>query len=139
MAAVVVAAGLAAGIGLLARRRRPFRVEIRGQSMAPLLSTGDEALAVAIDAPAVGDVVVLEHPTRPGLELVKRITAGPGDLGSDARVLGPGEWWVEGDDPVRSTDSRHLGPARTDRIRARVVLVVWPPSRLCVVSRRFRA
>lgn len=103
--------------------------------MAPLLTTGDEALAVAIDAPAVGDVVVLEHPTRPGLELVKRITAGPGDLSGDASVLRAGEYWVEGDDPFRSTDSRHFGPVGLEQVRARVVAVLWPPSRWRVVRR----
>ena len=133
--------GTAVALGTVAwllRRFRPARVEIRGDSMAPTLRPDDLALAVATGPLRVGDVVVLEHPARPGLELVKRITAGPGDLGSDARVLGPGEWWVEGDDPMRSTDSRHFGSVRTDRIRARVVLVVWPPSRLRVVSRRVR-
>lgn len=119
----------------VARRTRPFRVEVRGDSMAPTLRSGDVAVAAVFGAPRVGDVVVLEHPERPGLELVKRVTAGPGDLGSDARALGPGEWWVEGDDPLRSTDSRHFGAVGIDDVRARVALVVWPPSRVRVLRR----
>jgi hypothetical protein len=138
----VRAAGAAVAIGaavVAVRRLRPFRVEISGDSMAPALRSGDVAVAVAIGAPRVGDVVVFEHPGRPGLELVKRVVAGPGELGSDARVLGAGEWWVEGDDPLRSTDSRHFGPVRVETVRARVVLVAWPPSRLRVLRSGLRA
>jgi hypothetical protein len=36
---------------------------------------------------------------------------------------------VEGDNPDLSTDSRHFGPVTSDRIRAKVRLIYWPPSR----------
>ena len=44
-----------------------------------------------------GDVVVVEHPERPGFELVKRVVAVPGDAAPDGRMLGADEYWVEGD------------------------------------------
>src|SRR5262245_52176221 len=76
----VGAAGLAVAYATL--RWRPFRVEVRGDSMLPTLEPGDWALAV--DTPVrVGDVVVVEHPRRPGFELVKRVTAMPGDTAPD--------------------------------------------------------
>ena len=137
MAAGVLALGVAAL--WLAARGRVFRVEVRGDSMAPTLLHGDVAVAVAVGEPTVGDVVVVGHPVRPEAELVKRVTAGPGDLASDARELGSGEYWVEGDQPARSTDSRHFGPVELDDVRARVVAVVWPPSRLRWVRRGVRS
>lgn len=104
-------------------------MEVKGPSMAPALLPGDWALAVKPGRPRRGDVVVVEHPERPGFEMVKRLTAVPGDLAPGERTLGPDEWWVEGDDPERSTDSRHFGPVGFGAIIARVRLVYWPPDR----------
>lgn len=97
--------------------------------MAPALRPGDWALAVASRRLRRGDVVVIEHPRRPGLELVKRIVAAPEELAPNGVVLEADEWWVEGDAGADSTDSRHFGPVRTDAVRATVRLVYSPPSR----------
>lgn len=110
-------------------RWKPYRVEISGPSMAPALLPGDFALAVKPGRLRKGNVVVIEHPERPGLEMVKRITCPPGELAPDGRILGPDEWWVEGDDPARSTDSRHFGPVAGELIKAKVRLVYWSPAR----------
>lgn len=134
-AGVVVSAAAAYAIF----RWRPFRVEIRGDSMAPTLLPGDWALAVASVRPRRGDVVVLEHPGRPGLEVVKRVTGVEGDLGPDGRILGRDELWVEGDNPARSTDSRHYGSVDRGSVRARIRLVYWPASRRRVLGRDARA
>lgn len=96
--------------------------------MAPTLLPGDWALAVKPGRPHRGDVVVVEHPQRPGVEIVKRIVAGPGDLAPDGAILEPDTWWVQGDSPAESTDSRHFGPVSTAGIRAKVRLVYWPPA-----------
>jgi len=97
--------------------------------MAPTLVPGDWALAVAPGKLRRWDLVVVEHPSRPGFELVKRITGIADELAPDGRILETGEWWVEGDNPDLSTDSRHFGPVTSDRIRAKVRLIYWPPSR----------
>lgn len=110
-------------------RWKPFRVEINGPSMVPTLLPGEWALAVSPGRLRRGDVVVLEHPERPGLEMVKRVTGLPDELAPNGRILGMDEYWVEGDDPSRSTDSRHFGPVARERIKAKVRLVYWPPSR----------
>lgn len=112
-----------------ARWKRPFRVEVNGPSMAPTLLPGDWALAVSPGRLRRGDVVVLEHPERPGVDLVKRVTGLPDDLAPNGRILEIDEYWVEGDDPSRSTDSRHFGPVARERMKAKVRLVYWPPSR----------
>ena len=76
-----------------------------------------------------GDVVVVEHPERPGFELVKRVVRVPGDVAPDGRVL-MDELWIEGDEPEGSTDSRRFGPVSMERVRARVRWVWWPPERV---------
>jgi nickel-type superoxide dismutase maturation protease len=111
------------------RWKKPFRVEINGSSMSPTLLPGDWALAVSPGRLRRGDVVVVEHPERPGVELVKRLTGLPDDLAPDGRILKADEYWVEGDDLSRSTDSRHFGPVARERLKAKVRLVYWPPSR----------
>ncbi len=96
--------------------------------MAPTLVPGDWALTIPLRRPKVGDVVVVEHPGRPGYEMVKRLVAGPGDRVDD-RALAPDEWWVEGDFAAASTDSRQFGPVRTDDLKGKVVLIYWPRER----------
>lgn len=96
--------------------------------MAPTLSPGDWALAIPLRRPSVGDVVVVEHPGRPGYEMVKRLVGGPGDPVGD-RTLGPDEWWVEGDFEIASTDSRHFGTVRREHLKGKVILVYWPRER----------
>jgi signal peptidase I len=124
---------LAAGITALAVwRARPFRAVVRGSSMEPKLRDGDTVVAFAGRTPRTGDVVVIEHPMRPGFDLVKRVAGSPGEvvhLPTDgSRVmgpveLGPGEWFVTGDAPGASTDSRSFGPVSSSRLRG---VVVWP-------------
>jgi signal peptidase I len=119
---------VATGVAWACVRYRPSRVEIEGASMLPTLFPGDWALAVTPRTFGRGDVVVVEHPGRPGYEMVKRVVGMPGDR-IDDRTLATDEWWVEGDHEASSTDSRHFGPVVTDELRARVVLIYWPRER----------
>jgi nickel-type superoxide dismutase maturation protease len=121
-------------VGLLAAglvvwwRLRSFRIEVHGASMAPTLEPGEYLFAVRVRSVSPGSLVVVEHPNRPGHEMVKRVEAGPGERASD-RILGPDEYWVTGDNRDRSTDSRSFGVVRRKAIRGRVVLRYWPLSR----------
>ena len=96
--------------------------------MVPTLLPGDWALAVARRRFRRGEVAVIEHPGRPGYEMVKRVTALPGEVVGE-RTLDEDEYWVEGDHPNASSDSRQFGPVRRDLLKARVVLVYWPKER----------
>ncbi len=96
--------------------------------MVPTLMPGDWALAVARRRFRRGDIVVVEHPGRPGYEMVKRITGAPNERVGD-RTLADDELWVEGDREDASTDSRHFGPVRREQVKAKVVLVYWPKER----------
>jgi signal peptidase I len=119
---------VAAALAWACLRWKPSRVAIEGGSMAPTLLPGDWALTVPLRHPKVGDVVVVEHPGRPGYEMVKRIASAPGGRVGD-RTLGADEWWVEGDLAAASTDSRQFGPVLRDALKAKVVLVYWPRER----------
>lgn len=85
--------------------------------MEPTLVEGDWVLARSGGRVQVGDVVVLEPPGRPGLLAVKRL----------ARVDADG-YWVLGDLPAASTDSRHYGAV--PEILGRVVWRVRPWGRV---------
>jgi inner membrane protease subunit 1 len=124
----VAAALVAVGVAWACLRWRPQRVEIEGPSMMPTLLPGDWALAVPVRRFERGQVVVVEHPGRPGYELVKRITAAPGERVGE-RTLGLDEFWIEGDRGDVSTDSRHFGPVTREALRARILLVYGPGDR----------
>jgi len=109
-------------------RYRPARVGVEGPSMVPTLLPGDQALVVIPRSFGRGDVVVVEHPGRPDYEMVKRLSGVPGDTVGE-RTLGIDEFWVEGDRPDASTDSRHFGPVTREELKAKVVLVFWPAAR----------
>ena len=126
--------GIVAGVALVVAaavafvRYRPARVAIEGVSMAPTLLPGDWVLVVAPERFEREDVVVVEHPQRPGYEIVKRLVGVPGDE-IDDRFLGADEYWVEGDYQERSTDSRAFGPVPRTALKAKAVLIYWPLER----------
>ncbi len=60
--------------------------------------------------PVPRDLVLVAHPYRRDLVLVKRV----------ARVEADGRLYLLGDEPGESTDSRHFGPVRREALRGRV-------------------
>jgi nickel-type superoxide dismutase maturation protease len=116
-------------------RLRPSRVRIEGTSMAPALLPDDWCLIVRPRAWRRGDIVVVEHPDRPGYEMVKRLAGVPGETVSGL-ALATGEFWVEGDHAEASTDSRRFGPLMEDALKGRVVLIYAPSWRRRVLRRR---
>jgi phage repressor protein C with HTH and peptisase S24 domain len=88
------------------------RVGVRGPSMSPALHDGDVVLARFGAEPRPGDVVLVGWAARPGQLSVKRAVRPDGD-----------GWWVLGDNPFGSTDSRTLGPAMALAV---VRLRLWP-------------
>jgi nickel-type superoxide dismutase maturation protease len=120
----------AAGLGLLGWwHLRPFRVEVTGRSMEPELLTGDYLVAIRTRSLRPGSLVVVEHPGRPGFEVVKRVAAVAGDA-VDGAILPPGRVWVSGDNRATSSDSRSFGPVGVDAIKGVVRLRYWPPERV---------
>jgi len=123
--ATLLGLGLVGGAAFLLSTRR---MAIDGRSMEPAYQRGDRVLvnrfAYLRAKPKTGDVVTVRRSGEKERLEVKRIAAGPGDEvenWGEARRLGPGEWWVLGDNPEESTDSRQLGPVRTAEIEGKVI------------------
>ena len=123
--------GLAIAVaGVLAWRRvRPFTVAVQGDSMLPTLADGDWLIALAAAHPAPGALVVVEHPLRPGFEMVKRFDHFEAD----------GELWLVGDNTDATTDSRTIGPFDEGRVRGVVVCRYRPVRRVRIFGVRHRA
>jgi nickel-type superoxide dismutase maturation protease len=96
--------------------------------MAPTLGHGDLLVATAVGALHRGSLVVVEHPGRPGYDMVKRVEGLP-DEDRGGRTLGQGEFWLAGDNPDASTDSRTFGPVPREAIRGVVRARYWPRPR----------
>jgi hypothetical protein len=125
--AALAVAGTTAGLA-----RRLVTYEIADHSMEPGLRPGDWVLGLRCRGARRGQVVVFDHPQRPGFEMVKRVAAGPGDRVGSA-LLGPAEVWALGDNPAAgSVDSRVLGAIPCARLRARLLLRYrpGPPARV---------
>ncbi|MGV1037859.1 MAG: nickel-type superoxide dismutase maturation protease [Candidatus Nanopelagicales bacterium] len=96
------------------------RVAVAGDSMRPTLHPGDW-LVVAHKMPIrVGRIVVAQRPDRPDLLVIKRAQHQADD----------GAWWLEGDNPHASDDSRTFGVVPNTLIRGVVVARYWPTPRL---------
>ncbi|MQA87992.1 MAG: nickel-type superoxide dismutase maturation protease [Streptosporangiales bacterium] len=88
---------------------------VGGYSMLPALHPGDYLLVRRGTRVRAGHVVLVRHPQRPTLLTIKRAVRRGGD-----------GWWVEGDNPDASDDSRTYGPVDDGAIVGRVVLRYWP-------------
>lgn len=136
-AAVSVTGAAILAAWLTGRRLTAYAVAER--SMEPALRPGDWILGLRRPRRLRrGDVVVAEHPGRPGFDLVKRVVAVPGDdLPDGSATLAPGRVWLLGDNPeAGSVDSRQFGSVGIDDVRARLVLRYrpLPPMR---IARRY--
>ena len=97
------------------------RFRVSEDSMRPSLVPGDEFVATGSRAATVGDVVALPHPARDNFWLVKRLSAGPGDLVDGHAALGPDEAWVTSDNTrVGAVDSVGFGPVPFASLRPMV-------------------
>ena len=101
---------------MLARLATPWVLaRVRGPSMAPAVRSGDRLLVRRVPPGArlrPGAVVLARFPSRPELLVVKRIARGI-----------DGGFWVEGDNPFVTDDSRAFGVAV---VVGRVVGRLWP-------------
>jgi phage repressor protein C with HTH and peptisase S24 domain len=88
--------------------------------MSPTLSDGDIVLVGLRARPRPGAVALVQWAQRPGQLSIKRVVGRHGD-----------GWWVLGDNPDGSTDSRQLGTAEPV---GRVLARLWPTPRM--LSRR---
>lgn len=83
-----------------------------GTSMNPTLKDGE---VVLVDREAakieIGDIVIAKHPIEQNSEVVKRV----------GRINEHGNYFLVGDNPEDSEDSRHYGAVTRDYIKGKVV------------------
>jgi phage repressor protein C with HTH and peptisase S24 domain len=97
--------------------RWPFiRVLVVGPSMAPTLRHGDAVLVLRGARVRTGDVVLARFQSERERLVLKRAVRPES-----------GGWWLEGDNPAVTDDSRRYGPAD---VTGRVVWRYWPLLRL---------
>lgn len=85
------------------------RIRIVGPSMEPAVRNGEWWLVRRTGRLRLGDAVLVRHPARPELVVVKRL----------AERRGAG-WWVLGDNADASEDSRHFGAVPESSIEGRL-------------------
>ena len=92
--------------------------EVYNPSMLPTLRPGDRLLLGYGARVRPGDVLVLRHPFQHDLLIVKR-----------AAERREGGWWVLGDNPRVTNDSREFGVVPDELVVARALLRLRPPRR----------
>ena len=107
-------AGLWEITAFLMKRRFRFRVE--GQSMLPVLKPKDLVFARPVNQLSIGDVIVLRHPFKTNVTLIKDV----------AFVNEKGAVYVLGTNLKESTDSRTLGWVLPEHIYGRVQSRIRP-------------
>lgn len=106
-----------------------FRTDkVAGRSMLPALRPGDWLL-IRDGGRRLrpGDIVVARRPDRRALRIVKRVVRGE-----------PDGWWLAGDNPACSDDSRVFGVVPEELIEGRVVARYWPAPRPAALMRLAR-
>ena len=94
---------------LILGRRNAFVID--GDSMLPGLTSGDKVVVDPTASTAAGDIVLARHPYKQNSRLIKRI----------AEITPSGDYFLTGDNPAESTDSRTFGPLQPDNILGKVV------------------
>ncbi len=139
---------------------QPFLVS--GASMEPNFQNGNyliiDEITYRLREPARGEVIVFRYPKDPSVYFIKRVIGLPGErvvvLGADAyvyksgvqvfhetgtvgaldRTLGPGEYFVLGDNRYNSFDSRNWGPVPQKDIVGVARLRVFPINEFTIIK-----
>ncbi len=91
--------------------------DVSGPSMSPTLADGDTVVIRYGAAIRAGAVVVLRHPLRPELLVIKRAV----------QQRPAGRWWVLGDNPFNETgDSTEYGAVPAELVLGRAFLRIRP-------------
>lgn len=94
---------------LILRRRKAFVVD--GESMYPVLKSGNKVLVDPKSQIAAGDIVLAQHPYKQGTQIIKRVT----------EITMSDDYFLVGDNADESTDSRTFGKLRSTDILGKVV------------------
>ncbi len=99
----------------MAKQQRMIYLKVSGDSMSPLYLDGDQ---IAVDSkayqavlPAVGDIVLCEHPYIKAHLMIKKIQS----------IDQAGRYFVVGINAAESTDSRSFGSVAANKIVGKVI------------------
>jgi nickel-type superoxide dismutase maturation protease len=102
-------AGLKEKVLFYLGRRRAILVE--GDSMLPNLKNGDGVLINPDEKVSVGDIVLAKHPFKKSVIILKRLS----------EIDENGNYFLVGDNPSESTDSRTFGAISAKHILGKAV------------------
>lgn len=94
----------------LARLGRRRIILVDGESMYPVLTSGDRVLVDPRAAVRVGDIVLAAHPIKASVQMIKRVS----------EITPEGRYFLVGDSPLESSDSRSFGAVSANLIIGRV-------------------
>jgi hypothetical protein len=108
------------------------RIEVRGDSMSPNYNDGDWLLFRLLPAKSkarskaqelVGKVVLIQRESEFGTDFlqVKRVTQVSNSSNSSSDAFKT-DFWVEGDNKEKSTDSRSWGALNSDEVIGKLIL-----------------
>lgn len=117
---------------------QPFIVS--GASMEPTFENGDyliiDELSYHFRQPKKNEVIVFRYPLDPSKFFIKRIIGLPGETiesNEQKIILGPNEYFVEGDNRPASSDSRVWGAVPENLVIGRVLVRLWPINQLSIL------
>lgn len=110
---------------------QPFIVS--GSSMEPAFENGDyliiDEISYYFRDPQKGDVIVFRYPLNPSKFFIKRIVGLPGEtieIDGKKISLSENQYFVLGDNLLKSSDSRRWGALEEDLLVGRAFLRLWP-------------
>lgn len=108
-------------------------MRVEGCSMEPTLSSGDLVLvnerAYRVRPPRRGELVAARPATSGDRALVKRITGLPRErleVAGRSWQLGENQYFLLGDQPDQSRDSRSFGPVSSRELMGPIQCRLWP-------------
>ncbi len=86
------------------------QLKIQGNSMSPTIEDGEIVLYVPRVEVKVGDIVLMPHPFKKSVKIVKRLS----------EIHPGGRLTLVGDNPAESTDSRTFGTISINSVQGRI-------------------